>query len=366
MLLMLCANGTAQSRITVAPFGRTPDGSQVDGYTIRNARGAAMHVITYGGIITALHARDRNGRFEDVMLGFDTLEPYLKDSPYFGAIVGRYANRIAKGRFTLDGRTIQLPVNNGVNSLHGGTRGFDKVIWHAKPFENDTAAGVVLTHVSPDGDMEYPGRLDVRVTYTLTDRDELVVDYAATTDKATPVNLSQHSYFNLAGDARRDILGHVLQLDASRYTPVDSALIPTGELASVEGTPFDFRTPTAIGARIDQRHEQLRVGGGYDHNFVLDHSGSGLRHAARVVEPVSGRTLDIYTDQPGIQLYSGNFLDGSIRGKNGRVYAHRFGLCLETQHFPDSPNKAAFPSTILHPGERYTSQTVFRFGTTSR
>lgn len=342
-----------------------PDGTQVDGYKIRNARGTSMHVITYGGIITSLRTADRNGQFDDVVLGFDNLEPYLKDPPYFGAIVGRYANRIAKGRFTVDARTYQVPVNNGPNSLHGGTRGFDKVVWNAKSFENDTAAGVVLTNVSPDGDMGYPGRLDVRVTYTLNDRDELVVDYAATASKPTPVNLSQHSYFNLAGDGRRDILGHLLQLDASRYTPVDSTLIPTGELASVGDTPFDFRTATAIGARIGHTHQQLEFGRGYDHNFVLDKrgSGGGLRHAARVVEPTTGRTLDIYTDQPGIQFYSGNFLDGSIRGKAGRAYAHRFGFCLETQHFPDSPNKPAFPSTILRPAERYQSRTVLRFGT---
>ena len=338
-----------------------PDGTQVTGYTIRNARGASMHVITYGAIITSLRTADRNGRIDDIVLGFDDLEGYLKDSPYFGAIVGRYANRIAKGRFTLDGRTYQLPVNNGANSLHGGTRGFDKVVWNATTFENDTSAGVVLTHVSSDGDMGYPGRVDVRVTYTLSDRDELGVDYLATTDKATPVNLSQHTYFNLAGDAQRDILGHVLELKASRYTPVDSTLIPTGAIVPVADTPFDFRTPNAIGARIGLTHEQIRFGRGYDHNYVLDRRGSGLQHAARVVEPTTGRTLDVYTDQPGIQFYSGNFLDGSIRGKGGRVYAHRFGFCLETQHFPDSPNKPTFPSTILRPGARYESRTVFRF-----
>lgn len=350
------------SRVSVAPFGRMPDGTQVTGYTIRNARGASMHVITYGAIITSIRTADRTGRIDDIVLGFDDLEGYLKDSPYFGAIVGRYANRIAKGRFTIDGRTYQLPVNNGANSLHGGTRGFDKVIWNATPFENDTSAGVVLTHVSADGDMGYPGRVDVRITYTLSDRDELGVDYLATTDKATPLNLSQHTYFNLAGDGRRDILGHILELKASSYTPVDSTLIPTGEIAPVAGTPFDFRTPNAIGARIGLTHEQLRYGRGYDHNFVLDRRGNGLQHAARVVEPTTGRTLDVYTDQPGIQFYSGNFLDGSIRGKSGRVYANRFGFCLETQHFPDSPNKPTFPSTILRPGSRYESRTLFRFG----
>ncbi|HET9294496.1 MAG TPA: galactose-1-epimerase [Gemmatimonadales bacterium] len=362
--LSLRSSSTDTSRISKAPFGHLADGTPVDGYSIRNARGTSLHVITYGAIITSLRTADRRGRFDDIVLGFDDLSQYLKDPPYFGAVVGRYANRIAKGRFTLNGRTFQLPVNNGPNSLHGGTRGLDKVVWSAKRFENDTAAGVVLTHVAPDGDMGYPGRLDVRVTYTLTDNDELIVDYLATTTKATPVNLSQHSYFNLAGGAQRDILGHVLQLDASRYTPVDSTLIPTGEIAPVAGTPFDFRTPTAIGARIGQSDEQLRFGRGYDHNFVLDQRGPGVQHVARVVEPTTGRTLDVSSDQPGVQFYSGNFLDGTIHGKAGRVYGHRYGFCLETQHFPDSPNQPGFPSTILRPGERYASRTVFRFGAT--
>ena len=321
-----------------------------------------MHVTTYGGIITSLRTADRTGKFSDIVLGYDSLEGYLRDSPYFGAIVGRYANRVGRGRFTLDGRTYQLPVNNGPNSLHGGTRGFDKVIWSASTFETDSSAGIVLSHVSPDGDQGYPGRLDARVSYTLNDRDELAVDYVATTDKATPVNLSQHSYFNLSGDAARDILAHVLHINASRYTPVDSTLIPIGELAPVAGTPFDFRAPTAIGARIGQAHEQLRFGGGYDHNYVLD--GSSMRVAARVREPASGRTLEILTDEPGLQFYSGNFLDGSITGKGGRVYRHRYGFCLETQHFPDSPNQPHFPSTIIRSNERYESRTVFRFGVT--
>jgi aldose 1-epimerase len=338
-----------------------PDGTPVDGYTIRNKSGTWLHVITYGAIITQWHVRDRAGQLGDVVLGFETLDGYLHDSPYFGAIVGRYANRIAKGRFTLDGATYQLPVNNGPNSLHGGTRGFDKVVWTAEPFENDSSAGLVLTHVSPDGDMGYPGTLTAKVTYTLDDRDRLTVDYDATTDRATPVNLSQHSYFNFTG-ATRDILGHVLTLDASRYTPVDSTLIPTGELKSVAGTPFDFLTATAIGARIDGADEQLRFGRGYDHNWVLDGASGALHHAARVVEPTTGRTLDVFTDQPGIQFYSGNFLDGSITGKSGRVYQHRFGFCLETQHFPDSPNEPQFPTTILRPGERYHSRTIFAFG----
>ena len=348
-----------EPRVTKERFGRLPDGTPVDGYTIRNARGVTMHVITYGGIITSLRVPDRAGHFDDIVLGFDSLAGYLKDSPYFGAIVGRYANRIAKGRFTVDGKTYQVPVNNGVNSLHGGTRGLDKVVWDAKPFERSNAAGVVLTHVSPDGDQGYPGRLSLRVTYSLNDADELTVEYHASTDKATPVNLSQHSYFNLTG-AQRDVLGHVLQIAASRYTPVDTTLIPTGELAPVAGTPFDFRTPTAIGARIAEPNEQLKIAGGYDHNWVLD--GSGMRHVVRVVEPSTGRTLDVATDQPGVQFYSGNFLDGTITGKGGRVYGHRFGFCLETQHFPDSPNHPSFPSTILRPGKAFDSRTTFTFG----
>lgn len=350
-------------RIAQAPFGRLPDGAAIEGYTIHNTRGTSLHVISYGAIITSLRTRDRRGELDDIVLGFDQLDGYLGAHPYFGAVVGRYANRIARGRFTLDGLAYQLPLNDGPHSLHGGTCGFDKAVWRAAPFESDRAAGVVLTHVSPDGDMGYPGRLDVRVTYTLTDADEVTVDYLAATDRPTPVNLSQHSYFNLSGGARRDILGHVLQLNANRYTPVDSTLIPTGEIAPVAGTPFDFRTATAIGARIADSHRQLQLGVGYDHNFVLDRPEGGMVHAARVIEPTSGRTLDVFTDQPGIQFYSGNLLDSSIRGKGGRIYAPRYGFCLETQHFPDSPNQPGFPSTIVRPGERYGSRTIFRFGT---
>lgn len=345
------------SEVRRRPFGKLPDGTPVEAYAFGNSL-VSMEVITYGAIIISLATQDRAGRYDDIVLGYDSLEGYLKSSPYFGAIVGRYANRIAKGRFTIDGKPYQLPINNGPNSLHGGTRGLDKVVWQAEPFDDARGQGVIMRHSSPDGDMGYPGTLDVKVTYTLTDS-LLTVDYEATTDKATPVNLSQHSYFNLSGGSR-DILGHQLQLNASRYTPVDSTLIPTGELASVAGTPFDFRTPTAIGARINEAHDQVKKGGGYDHNFVLD--GTGMRVAARVTEPVTGRTMEIRTDQPGIQFYSGNFLDGSITGKGGIVYRHRWGFCLETQHFPDSPNHAAFPSTVLRAGEVYRTRTVFSFG----
>jgi aldose 1-epimerase len=346
-----------QSGVTRASFG-TVSGQPVDIFTLRNANGVEIKATNYGGIITSIVTPDRKGNPGDIVLGFDTIDLYLKDSPYFGAVVGRYGNRIAKGRFTVDGRVYTLATNNGPNHLHGGLKGFDKVVWKAEPLTGRT--GITLSRRSPDGEEGYPGNLDVRITYELTDRDELVVDYHATTDKATPVNLTQHTYFNLAGAG--DILGHRLMIEADRYTPVDSTLIPTGELAPVQGTPFDFRTPTTIGARIGQSDEQLKNGGGYDHNWVLNRKGSGLQLAARVVEPQTGRTLEVSTTEPGLQFYSGNFLDGTITGKRGRVYQRRNGLCLETQHYPDSPNQSKFPSTILSPGAVYASKTVFRFG----
>ena len=352
------------ARVTRADFGTTPSGEAVDLFTLTNAHGVVVKAMTYGGIVTAIETPDRAGRLGDIVLGYDSLAGYLKATPYFGAIIGRYGNRIGHAQFTLDGTTYRLPANDGPNTLHGGTVGFDKVVWDAEPFWTDSGVGVAFTHTSPDGDQGFPGKLEVRVTYTLTSTNELVVDYHATTDKATPVNLTQHSYFNLAGDGAGDVLGHVLWLGASRYTPVDSGLIPTGALAPVAGTPFDFTTATAIGARIAQDDEQLKRGRGYDHNFVLDRTGPGLVHAARAVEPTTGRTLDVFTTEPGIQFYSGNFLDGSITGKAGHVYRHRNGFCLETQHFPDSPNQPGFPSTILRPGAEYTSRTVFSFGVT--
>ncbi|MCY4398311.1 MAG: galactose mutarotase [Gemmatimonadetes bacterium] len=361
--------------ITSAPFGTTSAGEVVELFTMANANGIEVRAITYGGIILSIKTPDRDGRWDDIVLGFDSLEPYDAGSPYFGSIIGRYGNRIARGRFTLDGETFALATNNAPNHLHGGDIGFDKVVWTGTAFEGDDAVGVVFTYTSPDGEEGYPGTLDVRVTYTLTDADELIFDYHATTDRATPVNLTQHSYFNLAGAASDNILGHELTIDASRFTPVDSTLIPTGELAPVEGTPFDFRTSMAIGARIEEDDPQLRHGLGYDHNYVLDadpdvasglteNIGVGLHRAAFVFEPVTGRTLEIHTEEPGIQFYSGNFLDGTIAGKSGRVYAHRSGFCLETQHYPDSPNQPTFPSTILRPGEEYSTRTVLTFGVT--
>jgi aldose 1-epimerase len=352
-----------QPALTRAPFGRLPDGRAVEQFTLTNAHGIEVRVITYGGIVTALRTPDRSGNLDDIVLGYDSLAGYLGASPYFGAIVGRYANRIANGEFTLARKTYHLARNNGPNSLHGGTRGFDKVLWAGEPFQNDSGVGVILRYTSPDGEEGYPGTLAAQVTYTLTPHDQLLVDYQATTDRATPINLSQHSYWNLRGSARGDILDHRLTLFASVYTPVDSTLIPTGKIAPVTGTPFDFRRSTAIGARIEQADTQLRYGRGYDHNWVLDRRGrAGLLPAAHLEDPESGRTLDISTTEPGIQFYSGNFLDGTITGKGGRVYGHRFGLCLETQHFPDSPNHANFPSTILRPGRTYRSRTVFTFG----
>ena len=356
--------GPDGSRVTRAPFGATPDGAAVELFTFRNAAGLEVRAISHGSIIVSLRVPDRRGQLDDIVLGYDTAAEYVTNKPtYFGAIVGRYANRIANGRFTLDGRTSQLATNDGPNHLHGGKKGFDAVLWRGEPFQSDRGAGVVFTYTSRDGEEGYPGTLTARVTYTLTDKNELVFDFHATTDAPTIVNLSQHSYFNLAGQGARDVLDHELQLFADRYTPVDETLIPTGELAMVEGTPFDFRQRTRIGARIDDDHVQLRRGRGYDHNWVLTHSTGGLQPAAKVIEPSTGRTMQIATTEPGLQFYSGNFLDGANTGKQGRTYRHRYGFCLETQHFPDSPNKPHFPSTALRPGEEYRSRTVLTFGT---
>jgi aldose 1-epimerase len=348
--------------VTRAPFGRLPDGRAVDLFTLTNGHGVEVHVMTYGASITVVRTPDRAGRLDDIVLGFDSLAGYLGEHPYFGALVGRYANRIGRGQFPLDGVTYRLALNNGPNSLHGGRRGFDKVLWTAEPFFGENTARVVLRYTSPDGEEGYPGTLATRVTYTLNARDELVVDYEATTDKPTVVNLTQHSYWNLRGEGRGDILDHVVEIDASSFTPVDSTLIPTGEIAPVSGTPFDFREPAAVGARIGAPNEQIRFGRGYDHNWVLDRTNGGLTHAARVVDPTSGRTLDVSTTEPGMQFYTGNFLDGTLVGKAGHVYGHRAALVLETQHYPDSPNHPNFPSTVLRPGTTFRSQTVFKFG----
>jgi aldose 1-epimerase len=352
-------------------FGLTPEGQPAALFTFGNPGGVTMSVTDYGGIIVSLHAPDRDGHMDDVVLGHDDAAGYGESNAYFGALIGRVGNRIASGRFTLDDTTYQLATNDGGNHLHGGTRGFDKVTWDVEPFQSADGTGLVLTHTSPDGDEGYPGTVHARVTYTLTPRDELVVDYQVTAEQATPVNLTQHSYFNLAGAGNGDVLAHELTLHASRYTPVDATLIPTGDLAPVEGTPMDFREPARIGARIADPFAQLRHAGGwrklggYDHNWVLDRRDGELFHAARVHEPTTGRVLDVHTTEPGVQFYSGNFLDGTVTGKGGRTYAHRGGLCLETQHFPDSPNQPRFPSVILRPGETRRSRTVFGFSTQS-
>lgn len=343
------------------PFGTLPDGRAVHAFTLTNRHGVSVRVLDYGATISSLRVPDRTGAVEEVVLGFDSLAPYVRAPRYFGVVVGRYGNRIANGAFEIDGRRYQLARNNGPNHLHGGVRGFDKVLWQARPFRTGDSAGVALAYTSADGEEGYPGNLQVTVTYTLTSDDRLAIDYRASTDAPTPVNLTNHSFFNLAG-ARRDVLDHVLTIHASAYTPVDRTLIPTGEIAPVAGTPFDFRVPARIGARIEEQFPQLRQSNGYDHNFVLDRSGAELAHAAHVLEPESGRTLDIYTTEPGLQFFSGNSLNGSAVGTGGRAFQRRYGFCLETQHFPDSPNRPQFPSTLLRPGTEYRSRTVWAFG----
>jgi aldose 1-epimerase len=350
--------------VTPHPFGRLEDGREVERWVLANARRTRVDVLTFGGIVQSLRVPDARGRRENVVLGLPALGDYVAADTYFGAITGRYANRIAQGRFTLDGREHALATNNGPNHLHGGAPGFDKRVWAAEPAPGADGVGLRLAYTSPDGEEGYPGRLDVTVLYTLTDADELRIDYRATTDAPTIVNLTNHSYFNLAGEGSGTVLDHQLQLDATRYTPVDPTSIPTGELAPVSGTPMDFTRPRALGARIRQGTEQLVRGRGYDHNWVLDRAGTApgaLARAARLREPESGRVLTVSTTEPGIQVYSGNFLDGTLVGTSGHAYRQGDGLALETQHFPDSPNQPAFPSTVLRPGETYRSSTVYAF-----
>jgi aldose 1-epimerase len=342
-------------------FGKTTDGRPIDRYTLKNAHGLEADVITWGAIVTRLVVPDRTGTPGDVVLGFDTLDGYLKEHPYFGAIVGRYGNRIAKGRFTLNGKTYTLATNNGPNSLHGGLKGFDKQVWTARPVTAADGQAVELSYVSKDGEEGYPGTLTARVTYTLTNSNALRIEYDLASDKDTVANVTNHSYFNLAGQGTGDILSHEAMINADRFTPVDETLIPTGELRPVAGTPFDFRTPMPIGSRITATDEQIKFGKGYDHNFVVNGEAGSLRHAVRVTEKTSGRVMEVYTTEPGVQFYTGNFLDGSLRGKGGKVYAFRNGFCLETQHFPNSPNTPSFPTTVIRAGEHYKSQTEYRF-----
>jgi len=364
VLLTGCGRKTETGAITPLKkqlFGKTADGREIDLYTLTNKNGVEIGIMNYGGTIVSIRVPDRSGKLGDVTLGFDSIDGYLKGHPFFGALVGRYGNRIAKGRFKLNGVEYKLAANNGENHLHGGLQGFDKALWTARDVSEGPLPRLELTYLSKDGEEGYPGNLAVTVVYSLSEANELRVDYSATTDKDTVLNLTNHTYFNLAGAGEGDILGHELTLYADRFTPVDKGLIPTGELRGVEGTPFDFRKATPIGARIEAKDQQLQFGGGYDHNFVLNSGGGALALAARVEEPKTGRVLEVLTTEPGIQFYTGNFLDGTLTGKGGKTYPKRFGLCLETQHFPDSPNQPKFPSTVLKPGGKYQTSTVYRF-----
>jgi len=351
---------TKKATVKKEAFG-TADGQPVDLYTLTSSHGMEVRAMTYGGIILSLRVPDRNGKLDDVVLGFDKLEPYFENKAYFGAIIGRYGNRIGGAKFKLNGVEYNLAKNAAPNTLHGGWKGFNKANWQAKSFENSKGVGVVFSYLSKDGEEGYPGNLNTTVTYTLTDKNEIIFDYDATTDKATVLNLTEHSYFNLAGEGKGDILNHEVMINAGRFTPVDESVIPTGELRSVKGTPLDFTKSTAVGLRINDKYEQLIIGHGYDHSFVIDRKNDGLALAARVYEPSSGRVMEVYTTQPAVQFYTSNYLDGTIVGKNGHAYPKNGALCLETQHFPDSPNHPDFPTTVLQPGQTFRSTTVYKF-----
>jgi len=351
----------SKNSITKNYFGTTNEGAEANLYTLTNSNGVELKITNYGGIVTSLKVPDKKGKFEDVVLGYDSLSGYLEETPYFGAIVGRYANRIALAKFTLDGQEYSLAQNNGENTLHGGLIGFDKVIWEAEEIQTDDEVGLRLSYLSKDMEEGYPGNLEVEVIYTLDNENAFKIDYIATTDKKTVINLTHHSYFNLKGKIDGDILDHFVTINASKFLPVDSNLIPMGELWEVAGSPFDFTQPKAIGERINDDNEQLKLGLGYDHCWVIDRENDELILVASVMEPTSGRIMEVYSTEPGIQLYTGNFLDGTISGKDGMVYQHRYGFCLETQHYPDSPNKPEFPSVVLEPGDIYHSGTVYKF-----
>lgn len=356
-------NNVALDRVTVKSFGTLADGRDVKVYTLRNSRGTSVDVLDLGGMLISINTEDRDGDFADIALGFDNPQQYLTDSPYMGAIVGRYGNRISKGKFSLDGKDYTLAINNGENALHGGTIGFDKQIWQAVPSYTATTASVSLSLISEDGDEGYPGTLTANVTYTLDDDNKLTLDYSASTDQATVINLTQHAYFNLNGHNSGPILDHEMMINADHYTPVDETLIPTGEIAPVAGTPMDFNVTKAIGRDINKSHQQLEFGLGYDHNWVLNKNIDGeMSLAASVYSEETGRVLNVFTTEPGVQFYTGNFLDGSFKGKDEAVYQMRGGFCLETQHFPDSPNQPNFPSTVLRPGDEYKTRTIFEFG----
>ena len=360
--LLAAVTAFAQATVTKQSFGKTAAGENVDLYTLRNKNGLETQITNFGGIVVSLKVPDRVGKFDDVVLGLSNFDDYLNhNGPYLGALIGRYGNRIAKGRFKLNGVEYKLAVNNGENHLHGGIKGFDKVVWTGREMRTKAGPAVVLTYLSKDGEEGYPGDLRVRVVYTLTNNDELRIDYSATTDKDTVINLTHHSYFNLLGEGNGDVLNHRVKIIADRFVPTDAGSIPTGELRRVAGTPFDFLNATAIGARINQDDEQLKFGNGYDHTFVIDGRAGTLRHAATVSEPVTGREMQVWTTEPGMQFYTGNFLDGSLTGKSGKSYARRTGFCFETQHYPDSPNQPSFPTTTLRRGATYKSTTIYRF-----
>ena len=359
-----CVAAEVKSTMKREPFGKLSDGREVDLYTLTNKKGMEVAITNFGGIMVSLKVPDRAGKVEDVVLGYDSLDGYLTNKAFFGATIGRYGNRIGHGTFTLDGKTFTLPKNDGDNTLHGGLEGFNTRLWAARDVSGQRGPALQLTYLSKDGEEGFPGNLTTKVVFTLTERNEFVIEYSATTDKDTVVNLTNHSYFNLAGQGNGDILGHILKIQGDKITAVDAALIPTGELRRVAGTPFDFTKPTAIGERIDQDDPQIKIGKGYDHNWILASGGSATPvPVAEAYEPTSGRLLQVLSTETGVQFYSGNFLDGTIQGKGGKIYKHRYGFCLETQHFPDSPNHPSFPSTELKPGHTYATTTIFKFST---